>query len=157
MDELDAQIIELLAKDSRVSFRKIAKETGLSADTVMRRFQKLEEDHVFQPTIKIDLLKLGYEALVFLGVRVATQNSLAQVTEDTLKTPDITAAMKTTGEYDLTVIAAVRNIKHTYEIGEAVSKIPGVMKVVIDQIQLPAGEESTYPPPPWHNLNLSGK
>jgi DNA-binding Lrp family transcriptional regulator len=153
MDELDAQIIELLAKDSRASFRKIAKEMGISADTVMRRYQNLENEKVIQPTITIDLVKLGYEAYAFFGLKIASQNTLRQITEKTLKIPDVTAAMETNGEYDLTIIAVVRNIKHTFEIGDKISKIQGVRKVSLDQFGLLLG--STYPPQPWHNLHLN--
>lgn len=158
LDELDHQIIEFLAKDSRASFRKIAKEIGSSADTIMRRYKKLEKDKVIQPTITINLVKLGYEALATFGLKVVSQNVLRQITEKVAEIPDVTAVMETTGEHDLMVIAAVRSIRHTFKVGEDISNINGVRKVSIDQLQLPPSEEiGIFPPPPWHNLDISTK
>ncbi len=157
MDELDSQIIQVLAKDSRASFRKIAAETGLSTDTVMRRYQDLEKKKVVQPVLLIDLAKLGYEGEVFFGIHVESQRNVRRVTENVAKIPDMTAVMETTGEFDLTVIAVVRNIKHIYEIGEAISAIEGVRRVSIDRIMPFDLAWSSFPPSPWHNLNLENQ
>ncbi len=154
MDELDAQIIQALAKDSRASFRRIAAETGLSTDTVMRRYQELEKKKVVQPVLVIDMTKLGYEAWVFYGIRVESQQTVRQITDKVAKIPDIAAVMETTGEYDLTVIAAVRNIKHIYAIGDAIEEVEGVRRVSIDRIQLLVPGRTIFPPTPWHNLHL---
>jgi DNA-binding Lrp family transcriptional regulator len=153
MDDADVRIIESLTHNSMASFRKIAQEIGLSIDTVMRRFQKLEKNKVIQPIITVDPTKLGYEAFVFFGLKVAPQGELRQVTDKVAEIPDITAVMETTGEYDLTVIGIVRNIKHIFQIGEEIAKVQGIRKVIIDRINLPLGT-AIYPPPPWHNLHL---
>jgi len=49
MDDADLRIIETLVKNSRASFRRIAKQTGLSTDTVMRRYKRLEKEGKIQP------------------------------------------------------------------------------------------------------------
>jgi Lrp/AsnC family transcriptional regulator for asnA, asnC and gidA len=160
LDDIDRQIIEFLTKDSRASFRKIAKQTDVSVDTITRRYQKLEKNNVIQPTITVNLRKLGYEAVVFFGLKVASQNVLRKITEKVGTIPDITAVMETTGEYDLTVIAAVRNITHTFKVGEDISKVPGVRRVSIDKFALPSlppWKDSVYPPPIWHNLDVGTK
>ena len=88
---------------------------------------------------------------------MAAQNVLRQITEKVAKIPDVTAVMETTGEYDLMVIGAVRNIKHTFKIGEDISNIKGVRRISIDQFQLPPSKDAIYPPPRWHNLDISTK
>ena len=153
-DELDRQIIELLAKDSRASFRKMAKEIGLSVDTITRRFKKLKNDNVIQATIIVNLEKLGYEGFVFFGLKVESQKVLRQITEKVAKVPDVTAVMETAGDYDLTIIVAVKSIKHTFKVGEEISNIAGVRRVMIDHFQLSKTKELIYPPPPWHNLDI---
>ena len=155
-DEIDRKIVALLAKDSRASFREIAKTLGLSVDTVTRRYQKLEKDNVIQPTITVNLDKLGYEAFVFFGLKVASQNVLRQITEKVSKIPDVTAVMENTGDFDLMIIAAVRSIKHTFKVGEDISNIAGVRRVAISEFQLPK-EDAIYPPPPWYNLDIGPK
>ncbi len=153
-DELDAKIIQVLAKDSRVSFRKIAAETGLSADTVMRRYKELEKKNVIQPVLSVDMAKLGYEAWVFYGIRVESQQNVRQITEKVAKIPDMSAVMETTGEYDLTVIAAVRSINHIFAVGDAIAEIEGIRRVSIDWITPFIPGWSSFPPAPWHNLHL---
>ena len=43
MDETDAVIIKRMTQDARVSFRKIAKELGVSPDTVISRYKALQK------------------------------------------------------------------------------------------------------------------
>jgi len=147
-----------LIKDSQVSFRKIAKELGTSTDTIMRRYRRLEKEKVIQPVITVNPLKLGYEAFVYFVIKVSSLKSLREVTEQVSKIPDVLAVMETVGEFDLTIIAMVKNITHTYKIGEDIANVSGVRRVSIDQIamdQLLRGR--TLPPTPWHNLFLKGE
>jgi len=44
MDQLDLAIIEKLTADARMSFRKIAKDLGVSPDTVINRYQTLQKE-----------------------------------------------------------------------------------------------------------------
>jgi DNA-binding Lrp family transcriptional regulator len=154
LDETDRKIVEFLTKNSQASLRTIAKELGLSTDTIMRRYQKLEKTRVIQPTIRVNLAKLGYEAFAFFGLKVASQGVLRQTTDRVGKIPDIVAVMETSGDYDLTVIGAVRNVRHIFKLESDIARIPEVRRVSIDQLQLLA-QENTYPPPPWHNLDIT--
>ena len=155
IDEVDKKIINYLSEDSRASFRKIAKKLGLSVDTVTRRYQKLLEENVLRPTITIDPTKLGYEALVFFGIKIDSQAVLRNITNEVAKIPDITAVMETTGEYDLTVIALARSFSHAFKIGEEIGKVVGVRRVSIGRIDLsPFANSMTYPPPIWHDLDI---
>ncbi len=153
MDDKDSKIIDILRKDSRVSFRKIAKETGLSTDTVMRRYQKLEKEGVIQPTIKVDLVKLGYEAMTNFTVKVTAQSDLSAVIKEAAKIPDVLAIIGVAGKYDLLLMTCVRSINHVFEIGDEIAKIPGIRRIAIDQFILPFKGDATFPPPVWHNLN----
>ena len=156
MDDVDAWIVEILAKNSRVSFRKIAKETGLSTDTVTRRYQKLEKEGVIHPTIKVDLAKLGYQADIWYVIKVVSQSSLPEIMKEVAKIPDVTAIIRATGAHDLLLIAHVRDFKHTFEIGESIKATKGVRTVAVGRF-IPRCKfdefDATFPPPIWHNLN----
>lgn len=156
MDDIDSQIIDILAKNSRVSFRRISKETGLSTDTVMRRYQRLEKEGQIQPVITVDYAKLGYESMAFFFIRVTAQSSLSTTAEEVAKIPDVIAIITATGLYDLMVIALVRGIKHSFKIGNEIEKISNIRKVTIDLFQLPPEGDATFPPPGWHNLQKQG-
>lgn len=109
---------------------------------------------MIQPTLRVNLAKLGYEAFAFFGIKVASQGILRKTTDKVGKVPDVVAVMETSGEYDLTVIGVVRNIKHIFKIENDIANIPGVRRVSMDTLLL-LPPEDTYPPPPWHNLDIS--
>jgi Lrp/AsnC family leucine-responsive transcriptional regulator len=54
VEEIDRRIVELLARDGRMSFTELARETGLSVSAVHQRVRRLEKRGVI----------LGYVALV---------------------------------------------------------------------------------------------
>lgn len=153
MDDADLRIIETLAKNSRASFRKIAKQTGLSADTVMRRYKRLEKEGKIQPTITVNLGKLGYETMVWFTARVTGQSDPSKVIEEIAKIPNLTTIMKATGPYDLMLVACARNITHAQKIGKEIEATPGIMKVGIDLFLPPFNVDAAFPPPDWHNLH----
>jgi DNA-binding Lrp family transcriptional regulator len=155
LDQTDRLIIEFLQKDSRVSFRNIAKKTGLSTDTVMRRYRQLEKEKVIQPTIKVNLLKLGYESIASFGIMIASQNMRRKITEKVAEILDVNAVMETTGEYDLMVLCAIRNVTHAFKIGEDISKITGVRRITLRSFHVASSQDGLiFPPPFWNNLDL---
>jgi DNA-binding Lrp family transcriptional regulator len=154
MDDLDLRIIEILAKNSRVSFRKIAKETGLSTDTVMRRYKKLEEEGEIQPTIIVDYVKLGYEGLVYFIGGFHPKGNPSKVIEEVTKIPNVIAIMKASGSYDLVIVACMRSITHAFKIGEEIAAKSGNMvNIGIDLFLLALKGFDTIPPTDWHNLH----
>ena len=155
LDKTDRLIIEFLQKDSRVSFRNISKETGLSTDTVMRRYRQLEKEKVIQPIIKVNLLKLGYESIGSFGIMIESQNMRRKITEKVAEILDVNAVMETTGEYDLMILCAIRNVTHAFKIGEDISKIKGVRRVSLHSLQVASSKGFLiFPPQFWHNLDL---
>ncbi|NIO37062.1 AsnC family transcriptional regulator, partial [Candidatus Bathyarchaeota archaeon] len=48
MDQTDLSIVRKLTVDARMSFRKIAKELGISPDTVINRYKALQEKGVIR-------------------------------------------------------------------------------------------------------------
>ncbi len=156
-DEIDAELVKHLQNNSRISFRKIAKEMGLSADTVMRRYRNLFDNGVIQPTIRIDLRKFGYIGQVFFSIRVFSKSILRQVTDRVAQIPDIVAVMETSGNRDLIAICFVRSIDNILEISDCVMKVQGVRRVTIEHICGKNSKEEDenlmlYPPLFWHNL-----
>ena len=64
MDEIDLFIIKRMTEDARVSFRKIAKEIGVSPDTIISRYKKLQENGVIRgSTVILDPKKIGYKGM----------------------------------------------------------------------------------------------
>lgn len=67
MEDIDRQIVKLLAKDGRMSFTDLGKETGLSTSAVHQRVRRLEHRGVirgYAAVVNADALGLPITAFV---------------------------------------------------------------------------------------------
>jgi len=136
MDETDLVIIKRMTEDARVSFRKIAKELGVSPDTVISRYKALQEKGVIRgSTVVLDPKKIGYKGMAAFMVDIsptniigteATQPPVSSILEKVIKMPDIILATKTVGDHDMLAIAVIRDVEHLIATGSDIAKIPGV-------------------------------
>ncbi len=152
MDSIDLQIISILRKNSRVSFRKIAQQTGLSTDTIIKRYEKLEKEKIIQPTIKVDYEKLGYQGILFFFIRIKGGSDLELILNEIGKIPDVIGIVTASGLYDIMAIGCVRNVEHAFEIGKEIKKVVNVVKVTLDLLWRQPKGEATFPPNGWDNF-----
>ena len=70
MEDIDRQIVELLAEDGRMSFTDLGKETGLSTSAVHQRVRRLEKRGVIRGyRADIDPDALGLPIAAFVAIR----------------------------------------------------------------------------------------
>jgi len=135
MDETDLFIIKKLTEDARISFRKIAKELGVSPDTVINRYKTLQDRGVIRgSTVVIDPKKIGYHGMAAFMIDASPTHILA--TESTIDSSlildkliqmrNIILATKTVGDHDLLAIGVARDFEHLINTGNDIAKIPGV-------------------------------
>jgi DNA-binding Lrp family transcriptional regulator len=124
VDDLDRQIIIRLAKDSRESFRKIAKELKVSTDTISERYKKMVDAGKIKACIKINLFKLGYRVHAWYWISSKKEASIME--DELLSIPNVVAVHKAIGgNYDLLVVGAVRDFEELHEMDKQVSKLEG--------------------------------
>jgi Lrp/AsnC family transcriptional regulator for asnA, asnC and gidA len=71
LDALDLKLIDLLSKDSSITYVDIAKQIGVSDATIHIRVRRLRETGVIGNfTISVDNNRLGYDHLAFMGINV---------------------------------------------------------------------------------------
>ena len=136
MDETDLLIIKRMTEDARVSFRKIAKELGVSPDTVISRYRILQEKGVIRgSTVVLDPKKIGYKGMAAFMIDTsltpiiateATPTRSQSILEKVIKMPDIILATKTVGDHDLLAIAVIKDVEHLISTGNDIAKIHGV-------------------------------
>ncbi len=135
MDQTDLFIIKKLTEDARMSFRKIAKELGISPDTVINRYKTLQEKGVIRgSTVVINPKKIGYHGMAvflidaspshILGTEATIDSSL--ILDKLIQMRNIILATKTVGDHDLLAIGVARDFEHLINIGTDIAKIPGV-------------------------------
>ena len=136
MNETDLLIIKRMTEDARVSFRKIAKELGVSPDTVISRYRTLQEKGVIRgSTVVLDPKKIGYKGMAAFIIDTSPTNTIAteatppktsSILEKVIKMPDIILATKTVGDHDLLAIAVIRDVEHLIATGNDIAEITGV-------------------------------
>ncbi|MEM3422028.1 MAG: Lrp/AsnC family transcriptional regulator [Candidatus Hadarchaeum sp.] len=141
MDEIDLAIIEKLTNEARTSFRKIAKDLGLSPDTVINRYTALLKNGVIRgSTVVIGPDKIGYRAMVAFTIDIAPSHIFAKDTipvdsqlilEKIIKMRNIIIATKTFGDHDLLAIGVARDFEDLINLKNEITKIPGVENLQI--------------------------
>jgi Lrp/AsnC family transcriptional regulator for asnA, asnC and gidA len=119
-----------------VSFRKIAKELGVSPDTVVSRYKTLQEKGlILGSTVVINPKKIGYNGMAVFMIDASPTHILATeptppesslILEKLIKMRNIILATKTVGDHDLLAIGVVRDFEHLITTGTEIAKIPGV-------------------------------
>lgn len=111
IDDKDLRLLNFLTKNSRLSYRKIAKETGLSVVTVINKMQKLMEDNIIMSySTKINYEKLGYDLKVLIDLRVS-KGKLFEVENKIAKHKNVMAVYDVTGNFDVLILACFKNRK----------------------------------------------
>ncbi len=101
VDELDLEILKLLRKDARLSYRKIAKKLNVATGTIQNRIQKMEESGVITDYhVGVDLNKLGYNIAAIIGICI-DRKAASEIEQKLIKHKNVFAVYSVTGEYDL--------------------------------------------------------
>lgn len=138
IDESDKQIMEKLTLDGRASFTKIAKEVGLSIDTVIKRYHELNEKGSMKVSIQINPNKIGYTSILDFNIAFMSHDGLSnQVVESLAKIPDVIVITKTSGDYDLQLSAMIRDTAQSFAIQDQIAKTCGITKIEASARKIP--------------------
>ena len=109
LDATDKKILNVLSKESRLSFREIAQRVGVSVATALHRVRALEKEGIIKRYgALIDYEKIGYDVGVIIHVRVS-KGRLMDVEKKIATDPHVVALYDTTGSFDAIVIAFFKN------------------------------------------------
>lgn len=136
VDELDLKIIEKLSQNGRKSFCEIADELGISIDTVMKRFRKLERNNIIKVTIQVNPNLLGYSFTLDLNISLKSPSN-SKIIELLSRIPDVVIIIKTSGDYDLQVTAMIKDAEHMFKIQDEIFNLPGVTRIEASARKLP--------------------
>ncbi|MGD6933973.1 MAG: Lrp/AsnC family transcriptional regulator [Candidatus Bathyarchaeia archaeon] len=137
MDNIDLCIIEALTKDARVSFRQIALALNLSPDTIIDRYNLLQEKGVIRgSTIVLNPKEIGYTAMAVFMIDIAPAVNGKRfdstiILETLIKMRNIIVATKTVGDHDLLAMAVVRDFQHLFAVRDEIAAVPGVKSMEV--------------------------
>jgi Lrp/AsnC family leucine-responsive transcriptional regulator len=99
VEEIDRQILNLLARDGRMSFTDLGKVTGLSTSAVHQRVRRLEQRGVIRGyTAVIDPEAVGLSLTAFISVTPLDQAAPDDVPDQLAELPEIEACHSVAGE-----------------------------------------------------------
>lgn len=109
---MDKQIIRVLNKDARLSFREIAQIIHLSVGTVSHRIKRMEDSGIIKGYIPVlDVEKVGFDfrAIVYLNI---SKGKLRFIEEKIVEYPNVVGVYDVTGDYDAVIIGRFENRDH---------------------------------------------
>jgi len=127
-DALDLRIIKVLRKDSRLSYREIARRLEVAVGTIQSRIKILEKDKVIQRYhAEIDYSKLGYGLVAVIAMDIDLKK-LPEFEKRLLKHKNVFGLYEVTGDFDIFVAVRFKNATELNEFIQKNLKDPAVKK-----------------------------
>jgi len=127
MDELDNQIIKILADNAKISYIKVAKMLSTPPSTIHFRINKMIEDKlIVRFTSIVDVVKLGYETVGWVGLSIDPLKT-DEIAKRIASFEEIRMVTATGGAHNLVVQILAKNEKELWNfIRENIQTIDGV-------------------------------
>jgi DNA-binding Lrp family transcriptional regulator len=130
IEDMDLQILNLLQKDCRLSFNKIAKKLGMSVGTAFNHNKLLEKKGIIKRySLKLDSGKLGYNLTVIIMIQ-AEGNFLTDVEKEISNSANTVAVYDITGDYDAVVIEKFKDKLNLNSFLKNLLSMPHVKRTV---------------------------
>ncbi|NNG19174.1 Lrp/AsnC family transcriptional regulator [Naumannella sp. ID2617S] len=99
MEEMDRKILSLLARDGRISYTDIGRETGLSTSAAQQRVRRLEQRGVITGyTAQVDPVALGHLITAFIALRPLDIAEADSIPERLKPLPEVVSCYTVAGE-----------------------------------------------------------
>jgi Lrp/AsnC family leucine-responsive transcriptional regulator len=109
VDNVDLKLIELLKKNSRLSFADLGRKINLSPSSVRERVQKMEDEGIIKRYItEIDNKKIGLDLEAFILIK-AFPGKLQYAIKTVSKFPEVVQAHRITGNQNIHLKVVVAN------------------------------------------------
>ncbi len=133
MDALDRQVLLALQADGRMSNLALARSLGLSPSAMLGRVRRLERSGVirgYRAVIDPAALDITVRAFVLARLREHSEQSIRSFEEGIQSVPGVRACYHVTGQFDMVVELAVRDLDHLSQLIRVdIARIPGVMNL----------------------------
>src|SRR5690348_134493 len=144
MDETDVKILKKMLLDSRLSYRKIAEQIGVSPPTVLSRVKKLESERVIKGySAVLDHEKLGYDLTAVIEV-TAAKGKLLELEEQIARFPNVCAVYDITGLSDVIILAKFKNRKELSNFVKKDLSLPYIERTNTHVVLITAKEDFRF-------------
>ena len=117
IDELDKQILSLIAADARIPFLEVARACNVSGAAIHQHIQTMNNMGVLKGTqYLIEPESVGYETCAFIGLNLKDPAKFDEVLEQLKQIPEVVECHFTTGNFDMFIKIYARNNHHLLTI-----------------------------------------
>ena len=117
LDNLDKQILKLIADDARIPFLEVARTCNVSGAAIHQRIQKLTSMGILKGSqFIIDPEKMGYETCAYIGLNLKNPEAFDDVVAELKKIPEVVECHYTTGNFDMFIKLYATNNHHLLNI-----------------------------------------
>lgn len=130
LDSTDNSILEVMKENSRLSSRQIAKKTGISLATVVRRLKKLIDTGIIKRfTVDLDYEKLGRRTSAYIMIRTTPGLDYHDILRECPRYKEVVDIEATAGQFDIVMKVRVKDTDELSDfIFKRVRKFPSVLQ-----------------------------
>jgi Lrp/AsnC family transcriptional regulator for asnA, asnC and gidA len=126
LDDIDRQIVSALQHEGRRPYSRLAADIGVAEGVVRYRVQRMERAGILQIVGIADPLKVGFDLMAMVGVRVVP-GRLDDVAAEISTLPETSYVASLAGAFDLIVEVVCRDTAHfTRLLTQQIQHVPGV-------------------------------
>lgn len=146
LDETDNKILREYLRDSRLSYREVARRVRVAVGTVMARTKRLEAEGVIKSyTAVLDHEKLGYDLTAVTEITVS-KGKLLEMEREIAKMPVACAVYDVTGLTDALIIAKFRSREDLSNFTKSLLAMPFVERTNTHIVLTTVKEDFRLPP-----------
>ena len=125
LDDVDRRVIAALQREGRKPYSRIASDLGLSESVVRYRVQRLESAGILQVVGIADPLKIGFDLMSMVGVKVRP-GALDAVCGEIAALPETSYVAAVAGGYDVLAEFVCRDTAHFAALLRRLNGVDGV-------------------------------
>lgn len=125
LDALDRQIMRCLIEDGHQSNREIARQTGVSENTIRGRLRRFDESGLMRVIVMVDPFAFGDAAVGYMAMRCAGGRR-DEVASAVAMRGEVAGLISCLGSYDLVAVAVADSLQALARLIEDLHAVPGV-------------------------------
>lgn len=128
LDEMDKKLLQELVKNSKRSYRTLAKNVGMSTTAIIERVRSLEDSgYITGYGCRLDYARLGFEFMAVVEISIFGKD-LLQIEGKVAKIQHVAAVWDITGQYDAVAVIMCKTRGELSSTVKKILSIPGVEK-----------------------------
>ena len=132
-NKIDLRIAQILTEKARMPFSTIAKKMGISPNNVISRYKKLRKENVISnSSIRINLKKIGYKAIVVLFLKASASINVSMLYHQLIQKSNVIVAVRLLGPFDVMIDIPVKSFSEVFGLKKKLQQIKGIENIITE-------------------------